>query len=57
MEKKKAAPRKKREKKPTNSVRFAPGTYGPDWWNYPPEWDAQAKKLQEDWERLHEPIK
>jgi hypothetical protein len=29
----------------TQLVKFT--GYGPDWWNYPPEWDAQTKKMLE----------
>ena len=47
MEKKKKTTTKKpKERKPTDSVRIVPGTYGPDWWNYPPEWDEQVKRQQ-----------
>jgi hypothetical protein len=46
--KKATEPKKKRAKKPTNSVRLTGCAY--DWYDYPPEWDVQGKKLQEDYE-------
>ena len=42
-------PKKKRAKKPTTSIKVT--GYGPDWFNYPPEWDEQMKSLQEDYDR------
>lgn len=45
--------RKAKTVEKTKLVKFT--GYGPDWFNYPPEWDVQAKKLQEEWEKAHSP--
>ena len=50
METKKKTVRKLRAKKPTDSVRFLPGSE-PNWFHYPPEWDIQSQKLQEEWNK------
>ena len=46
--------RKAKTVKKTQLVKFT--GYGPDWWNYPPEWDLQAKKLQEEYDKENKPI-
>ena len=37
--------RKMKAVKVINSVKFT--GYGPDWWNYPEEWNEQVKRMLE----------
>ena len=41
--------RKIKTAKVVQSVKFT--GYGPDWWNYPPEWDVATKKMLEQDEK------